>query len=120
MAMRYAFLAVLFLLVSATACASEKGRVPEDTVSANPEVSVMLNRRTVICLKLRVLDEVMKEAHGETRVFSAETDHNGAEGFVLFVGSDSWTAVEMVGGKGCIIQSGSLWAGAINLPGSSL
>tara|TARA_Y100000004_G_scaffold57641_1_gene64182 strand:- start:202 stop:558 length:357 start_codon:yes stop_codon:yes gene_type:complete len=118
--MRYAFLAVLFLLVSATACATEKGKIPEDTVSANPEVSVMLNQRTVICLKLKVLDKIMKEQHGETRVFSAETHENGAEGFVLFVGSDSWTAIEMVKGKGCIIQSGSLWAGSINLPGSSL
>ena len=118
--MRYAFLAVLFLLVSATACATEKEKVSEDTLSVNPEVSVMFNRRTVICLKLKVLDKIMKERHGETRVFSAETNENGAEGFALFVGSDSWTAIEIVKGKGCIIQSGKLWAGSISLPGSSL
>ena len=77
--MRYAFLAVLFLLVSATACATEKGKVPEDTLSVNPEVSVMFNR-----------------------------------------GTDSWTAVEFVKGRGCIIQSGKFWAGTIDLPGNSL
>ena len=118
--MRYAFFTLLFLLVSATACATEKGKVPDDTLSVTPEMSVMFNRRTVICLRLNVLDKIMKEEHGETRVFSAETHENGAEGFVLFVGSDSWTAVEMVKGRGCIVQSGKLWAGSINLPGNSL
>ncbi len=120
MAMRYAFFTLLFILVSATACATEKGRAPDDTLSVNPEMSVMLNRRTAICIKLKALEKIMEKEHGEKRVFSAETDHNGAEGFALFVGTDSWTAIEFVKGKGCIIQSGKFWAGTIDLPGNSL
>lgn len=121
--MRYAFLTILFLLVSASACAQtpeEKGRVPEGTVAVDSEVQVMFSRRTVICLPLKQIDQIMKKEHGEFRAFAAETNENGADGFTLFLGDDSWTAVELIGGKGCIIQSGGFWAGALKLPGNSL
>ena len=118
--MRIALLTVLLILLPTAACAQEKGRVENGVVSANPNVTVMQSRRSVICLKLSLIDKIMKEQHGEVRVFAAETDENGADGFALFVGSNSWTAVELIKGNACIIQSGKFWAGSISLPGSSL
>ena len=116
--MKIVFLTVLLVLLPLIASASDKGAVPQGTVSLGTDATVMFNRRTVICLNLDLLDKIMKDVHGEKRVFSAETNENGADGFLLFVGSDSWTAVELIQGRGCIVQSGKSWAGGI--PGNSL
>lgn len=116
--MKFVLLTVLLVFLPLAACASDKEVVPQGTVSVGTDTTVMFNRRTVICLKLDLLDKIMREQHGERRIFSAATNENGADGFLLFVGSDSWTAVELIQGRGCIVQSGTAWAGAI--PGSSL
>lgn len=121
--MKIVFLTVLWViyllvLLPLIASASDKGAVPQGTVSLGTDATVMFNRRTVICLNLDLIDKIMKDVHGEKRVFSAETNENGADGFLLFVGSDSWTAVELIHGRGCIVQSGKSWAGGI--PGNSL
>ena len=116
--MKIILLAALLVFLPLAACASDKGAVPQGTVAVGTDATVMFNRRTVICLKLDLLDKIMREQHGEQRAFSAETNENGASGFLLFVGSESWTAVELGQGRGCIVQSGTAWAGGI--PGNSL
>ncbi len=55
--------------------------------------------------------DFLKERHNEHRVLSAVPveREDGANGFMFFASKNTWSAVEIVGKRACVIAHGGFW-----------
>ena len=75
------------------------------------EFEIWTNNRRVLCSSHRGLVDWLKEKHDEHRVLSAVPveREGGANGFMFFASKKTWSAVEVVGKRACVIAHGSFW-----------
>jgi len=87
-------------------------RMPEEMAEPDLEnFEVWTNRRKILCSTHRNMDLYLTVTHGEKRIMSAvpKKMENGPMAFLLYIGKESWTAVELIGRRACILQTGNFW-----------
>ena len=104
-------LSLAFLLFSFTAASQPifpPGIIP---APEDGEFEIWMSNRRVLCSTHKSLETFLKEKHGEHRVLTAlpvERD-GGPNGFLFFASKKTWSAVELIGKRACVISHGTYW-----------
>jgi len=87
-------------------------RMPEEMAEPDLEsFEVWTNNRRILCSTHRNMELYLTVTHGEKRIMSAvpKKMENGPMAFLIYIGKESWTAVELIGRRACILSTGKLW-----------
>jgi len=105
------FLGLALLLFSFSAASQPTfppGLIPP---SEKGGFELWMNTRRILCSTHKSLETFLKETHGEHRVLTAlpAEVEGGPTGFLFFASKKTWSAVELIGKRACVISHGTYW-----------